>query len=161
MSIKLLLELQEAHAFDHAPLRRDLGTYHVPFGELIPGENPEAALAGVAKRGERAAVVGRSGSGKSSLIEYVLSPSTSGIAPVSVPIFAESYEVITKVQAVAGLIIQTLADRADLGDEERADALKAASPKRTVSTRRGVTGLNLGGSWMGAGLQLEVKQITK
>ena len=31
MSIELLIRLQEAHAFDHAPLRHDLGVYHVPF----------------------------------------------------------------------------------------------------------------------------------
>lgn len=150
MSIELLIRLQEAHAFDHAPLRRDLGVYHVPFYELLPGENPEATLAGVAKRGERAAVVGRSGSGKSSLIEYVLGPSTPGIAPIAVPVFAEPHEVVTKVQAVAGLIIQTLADHADLGDEERATALAAASAKRTVPQRRRVTGFSLGGGWMGA-----------
>ncbi len=158
MSIELLNRLQEAHAFDHAPLRRDLGVYHVPFYELIPGENPETILAGVARRGERAAVVGQSGSGKSSLIEHVLGPLTSGIAPIAVPIFAEPYKVVTNVQAVAGLIIQTLADRADLGDQERAEALEGASAKRTISRRRRITGLNMGGSWMGVGLQVEVKR---
>ena len=158
MSIELLIRLQEAHAFDHAPLRRDLGVYHVPFSELIPGKNPEVILAGVARRGERAAVVGQAGSGKSSLIEHVLGPSTPGIAPIAVPVFAEPYEIVTKVQAVAGLIIQTLADHADLGDEERATALAAASEKRTVPRRRRVTGFSLGGSWMGASLQVEVKR---
>ena len=159
MSIELLLELQEAHAFDHAPLRRDLGVYHVPFNKLVPEENPEAILAGVARRGERAAVVGQSGSGKSSLIEHVLGPLTPGIAPIAVPIFAEPDDTVTKVQSVAGLIIQTLTDRADLGDEERADVLEGASAKRTV-TRRGrrITGLSLGGSWISVGLQVEIKR---
>ena len=36
MSIELLIRLQEAHAFDHAPLRDDLGVYHVPFEKLVP-----------------------------------------------------------------------------------------------------------------------------
>lgn len=158
MSIELLLKLQEAHAFDHAPLRRDLGVYHVPFNKLVPEENPEAILAGVARRGERAAVVGQSGSGKSSLIEHVLGPLTPGIAPIAVPIFAEPDDIVTKVQSVAGLIIQTLTDRADLGDEERADVLEGASAKRTVTRRRRITGLSLGGTWMGVGLQIEIKR---
>lgn len=158
MSIELLLKLQEAHAFDHAPLRRDLGLYHVPFHELIPEANPETTLEGVARRGERAVVVGQSGSGKSSLIEHVLGPLTPGIAPIGVPVFAEPYDVVTNVQAVAGLIIQTLADRAGLGDQERTDALEGATARRTISRRRRITGLNMGGSWMGAGLQVEVKR---
>lgn len=132
MSIELLLDLQEAHAFDHAPLRRDLGAYHVPFHKLIPGEIPEEMLAGAHHR--------RSGSGKSSLIEYTLGPAKPGIAPIAVPIFAEPYNIVTKVQSVAGLIIQTLADRAELSEQLRLKALEGASIERRVSQRRGITG---------------------
>lgn len=103
-------------------------------------------------------VVGQSGSGKSSLIEHILGPLTPGIAPIAVPIFAEPYDFVTNVQAVASLIIQTLADRAGLGDQERADALEGASPKRTIPRRTRITGLSMGGGWMGAHLQVEVKR---
>ena len=61
MSLDLLRRLREVHAFDASPLRHDLGIYHVPFDELAPGQSPEARLAGAARRGERTAVVGRSG----------------------------------------------------------------------------------------------------
>lgn len=50
MSIELLMRLQEAHAFDHAPLRHDLGVYHVPFEELVPGQTPETTLIGAVRR---------------------------------------------------------------------------------------------------------------
>ena len=158
MSIELLLRLQEAHAFNHAPLRRDLGMYHVPFEELIPGQTSEAHLYGAAQRGERVAVVGQSGSGKSSLIEYVLGSLNPGIAPIAVPIFGEPANIVTKVQAVAGLIIQTLTDRADLSDDERAHALESAGAQRLVLQQRRIAGLTLGGGWMGAGLQLEIRR---
>lgn len=78
------------------------------------------------------AVVGRSGSGKSSLIEHVLSPTAEGIAPIRIPVFGEPSEIVTNVQAVGGLIIQTLVDNADLADQERAQALEAVSSRRIV-----------------------------
>lgn len=158
MSIDLLIRLQEAHAFDHAPLRHDLGVYHVPFEELVPRQRTETTLTGAARRGERAIVVGQSGSGKSSLIEHVLGPLRPGIAPIAIPVFGEPSRVVTNVQAVAGLIIQTLADRANLSDEKRAEALEKASPKRTIPPKKSITGLSLGGNWMGAGLQVEIKR---
>lgn len=158
MSLELLIRLQEAHAFNHAPPRHDLGVYHVPFENLVPQHRTETTLAGVARRGERAVVVGQSGSGKSSLIEHVLGPLHPGIAPIAIPVFGEPSSVVTNVQAVAGLIIQTLADRANLSDDKRAEALEKASPKRTVLPKRRITGLSLGGMWMGAGLQVEIKR---
>lgn len=157
MSLDLLRRLRAVHAFDHAPTRHDLGVYHVRFEELAPNGSPEENLASAARRGERIAVVGPSGSGKSSLIEHVLGPTEPGIAPILLPVFRESVEVVTSVQAVAGLIIQTLVDYADLTDTGRRDALRRAAPKRVVSSRSR-TGVSVGGSWMGAGLSIGVRR---
>lgn len=155
MSYHLLRRLQAAHAFDPSPIRHDLGVYHVPFDELVPGASPEDRLAGATRRGERIAIVG--GSGKSSLIEHVLGPASPGIAPIPVPVFGEPATTVTSVQAVAGLIIQTLVNHAELNEAERFAALGAASTRRVVPSRRLIGGLTLGGAWMGVGIQAQVK----
>jgi len=125
--LNLLKRLREAHAFDHAPPRDDLGVYHVPFDKLAAVRSPEQYLVRAVRNGERIAVIGRSGSGKSSLIEHVLGPTEPGIAPIRLPVFGEPSETVTSVRAVAGLIIQTLVDYADLADAERIRALEAAA----------------------------------
>ena len=160
MSLPLLRHLQAEHAFDPSPIRHDLGVYHVPFDQLAPGTSPEERLAGAARRGERVAIVGRSGSGKSSLIEHVLGPAVPGIAPIPVPVFGEP-AAVTSVQAVAGLIIQILVNYADLDDRARAEALESASTRRIVRSTTPISGLSLGGGWMGVGIQAEVKSATK
>lgn len=158
MSLDLLLRLQQAHAFDASPLRHDLSVYHVPFNELSETGSPEQLLAGAARRGERLAVVGRSGSGKSSLIEHVLGPGAPGVAPIAVPVFGEPTQVVTSVQRVAGLIIQTIVDHADLGETEQRGALEGANPNRIEPARVRTSGLRLGGEWMGASIRAEVQR---
>lgn len=84
MSGELLAALQEAHAFDPFPVREDLELYHVPFSRLVGTNHPEENLIDACRRFERVAVVGESGTGKSSLTASVLGPLAEGVAPVSV-----------------------------------------------------------------------------
>ena len=158
MSLRLLRQLQAAHAFDPSPIRHDLGVYHVPFDQLAPGTSPEERLAGATRRGERIAIVGRSGCGKSSLIQHVLGPAAPEVAPIGVPVFGEPALTVTSVQAVAGLIIQTLVDHADLDDQARAEALESASTRRVVPSTTPISGLTLGGNWMNVGVQANVRR---
>ena len=158
MSLHLLLQVQAEHAFDPSPIRHDLGAYHVPFGQLAPGTSPEERLAGAAQRGERIAVVGHSGCGKSSLIQHVLGPAVPEIAPIPVQVFGEPAPTVTSVQAVAGLIIQTLVDHADLDDRARTEALGSASTRRVVPSTTRISGLTLGGGWMNVGVQADIKR---
>lgn len=59
---------------------------------------------------------------------------------------------------MAGLIIQTLVDHADLDDRARTEALGSASPRRVVPSATRVSELTLGGSWMNVGIQANVKR---
>lgn len=158
MSLHLLRRLQADHAFDPSPIRHDLGVYHVRFDRLAPGASPEDRLAGAVLRGERIGIVGRSGCGKSSLVEHVLGPVAPGVAPIPIPVFGEPAAVVTSVQAVAGLMIQTLVNHADLDDSERIKALGSASRRRVVPSTGRAGGLTLGGGWMGVGVHAELRR---
>ncbi|MCZ7532453.1 MAG: hypothetical protein M5U23_03435 [Acidimicrobiia bacterium] len=160
MSHQVLLDLQAAHAFDAAPLRHDLGVYHVPFGELTGVDSPEDRLRGVADRGERTVVVGLPGSGKSSLIQHVLGPAADGVAPILVPVSGEPSDLAGNVQGVAGLIIQTIVDHDNFPERDRTTALESAASTRLVPPSARTSRLSLGGAWMGAELKAAVnKQV--
>lgn len=157
MSLELLRRLQAEHAFDPSPLRHDLGVYHVPFSELGSVRPLEQTLYDAAKRAERLMVIGCSGSGKSSLIEHALRPLAQGVAPIHIPVFGESADVITNVQAVAGMIIQVLVRHAETLDVELKNAMQWASSQRPLDSKT-VSGVSVGFSWMGAGLRTEIKR---
>ena len=77
MSRESLATLQEAHAFNPAPLRGELHELHVPFDEMTGGHGCEQSLTDALRRGQRVALVGISGSGKSSITQNVLGPPVS------------------------------------------------------------------------------------
>lgn len=84
-----------------------------------------------------------------------LGPSVPGIA---LPIFGEPADVGTSVQAVAGLVVQTIAYQADLDDSEFMSALESAGSTRVVRRSSRTTDLSLGGAWMGASLRADIKR---
>jgi hypothetical protein len=86
MSHELLRHLASRFAFDSTPSFGDLGAYHVPFDELTATSSVEARLGEAVRNGERVAVVGDSGAGKSSLVSHVLGPMAEGVAPLVVPV---------------------------------------------------------------------------
>jgi len=158
MSRELLRSLQEERAFDSSPLRHDLGVYHVPFSELGSVRPLERTLYDAVKRAERLMVIGRSGSGKSSLIEHTLGPLAQGVAPIHIPVFAEPADIVTNVQAVAGMIIQQIVQHAQMSEAERKHALQWASSHRPLDYRASTTSFKADVSWTGAGLGAEIKR---
>ena len=74
MSVDLLTELQGAHAFESVPSRQEMADFHVAFDTLTGTVGCETAALGALRRGERVALVGPTGAGKSSVIASVLGP---------------------------------------------------------------------------------------
>ncbi len=133
MSIDTMLTLQRAQAFDPAPRQDELHVYHVPFDELARGAGAELALARAIRSSERVAVIGRGGQGKSSLIAYVTRPLEAGIAPIRVPIFAESDETVREPKAFVQHVIRTVTKYATesglISPEHREASLRASSDR--------------------------------
>jgi Cdc6-like AAA superfamily ATPase len=132
MSRELIKSLQGAQAFDPAPRQNELHLYHVSFDELTDGGDAEASLSRAIRSSERAAVVGRGGQGKSSLIAHATRVQ-AGIAPFRVPIFVEPNETVTDPKAFAQHLIRTLTTSATqsglISPEQREAALMASSDR--------------------------------
>lgn len=161
MSAELLGALQRAHAFDPFPVREDLGVYHVPFSQLVGSAHVEATLLDSCRRFERVAVVGDSGTGKSSLTARVLGPLAEGVAPILVPVAVEPSETVSEPRAmfahIAAVIARFATDAATLSVEEREQALARLTAQRPVG-RVGGRNLRLGGGWMGATISADLSK---
>lgn len=153
MSADLLVALQDAHAFDPFPVRHDLGVYHVPFRELTGDDHIERTVLDGCRRFERIAVVGESGTGKSSLTASVLGPLAEGVAPVVVPVAIEPNETVTEPRGmfahIAAVIARAASDATELSAADREEALTRLTSQRPVG-RIGGRSLRLGAGWMGA-----------
>lgn len=155
MSLEELLAVQEAHAFDDAPTRHELGWYHVPFQDLTGTAPIEDTLLAASRRRERIAIVGESGSGKSSLINGALGPLAPDIAPVVVPVAAEPRTTIGEPRSMFSLIGSAIvrhAREAGAVSDRRADDVLAETtedrrvgraPERARRYGFGVLGANV------------------
>src|SRR5262245_38571306 len=159
MSAELLLALQDAHAFDPFPMRDDLGVYHVPFRRLAGDSRVEQALGDGCRRVERIAIVGDSGTGKSSLVANVLGPLAGGVAPIVVPVAIEPNATVTEPRSmfahIAAVIVRVAAEAAALSPSEREAALARLTAQRPVGRGHGRS-FRLGGGWMGATVSAEL-----
>ena len=159
MSVDRLLALQEAHAFDPFPVRDDLGVYHVPFSTLASDGRVEQVLGDGCRRVERIAIVGDSGTGKSSLTASVLGPLAEGVAPILVPVAIEPNDTVREPRAmfahIAAVIARVAADAAALSSTDREEALARLTAQRPVG-RVGGRSLRLGGGWMGTTVSAEL-----
>src|SRR3954454_21060233 len=113
MSTDLLTALQAANAFEAAPVLRELHELHVPFDHLVvrttSANGPwEGALDAALRRRERVAVIGASGEGKSSLMQYVLRPTVEGLFPLPVPVALADRAVVSDPIAFAGHVVDMI-----------------------------------------------------
>jgi ABC-type dipeptide/oligopeptide/nickel transport system ATPase component len=110
VSARVLRALQQRHAFDPTPPEADLGNLHVPFDTLTGTQGYEDRLAGALRRGERVALIGRSGAGKSSITEHVLGSSfVQDLAPIKIRVGLDPASVITDPGAFTRHLVRTVA----------------------------------------------------
>ena len=74
MSHEALRAVDESRAFEATRRFEELSLYHVPFDELNGDKQTEDAFTHMVANQGRVAIIGPSGSGKSSLIAAVLGP---------------------------------------------------------------------------------------
>lgn len=161
MSWELLRALQEAHAFDPFPVREDLGVYHVAFSRLVAPNHPEEVLLDACRRFERVALVGGSGSGKSSLTASVLGPLAPGVGPMIVPVAIEPLDIVNEPRAmfahIAGVIARFATEAEAMSSGEREEALGRITAHRPVGRTAGHN-LRLGAGWMGATISADLSR---
>lgn len=95
MTLHQLQAMQAANAFCPSPRIDQLGDLHVPFDELLGTRTCEHALDRALRHRHRVALVGASGTGKSSVVEHVLGPLVEGLAPMRIPISMERPQIAT------------------------------------------------------------------
>lgn len=157
MTADLLLLLREQHVFDPAPRHAELFRFHVPFDSLTGGAGCEHTLDAALRRGEQVALIGSSGSGKSSVISFVLGPLVEDLAPLPIPVSLENEDVATSPVAFSAHLVRTVARYiayAQPADEDDARRILREATPTVRSVRRRPTKVSVAPSWMGVRLEL-------
>jgi hypothetical protein len=89
MTRETLEILHDDGAFNPSPRHQELYATHVPFDTMTRSRGCEQALAAALRRGERVALVGTSGAGKSSVIAATLHPLVADLVPLAIPVAVE------------------------------------------------------------------------
>jgi hypothetical protein len=110
MTHRALREVEASRAFEATRRFAELSLYHVPFDELNADQHTEATLTRLVAGQGSAAIIGPSGSGKSSLISSVLGPLAmdlpAHIVPLRVPVATELDETVTEPGAMARHLVR-------------------------------------------------------
>jgi hypothetical protein len=114
----------------------DLGSYHVPFDSLTGAQSFEAELSRAVRSGERVALVGPSGGGKSSVVASTFGPLEEGIAPIRVRVRALDDATVTTPHDFADHLIRVVADYATAADMLSADDRRALLERSGPETIR-------------------------
>ncbi len=166
MSLDLLRMLQERHAFNTTPPEASLAMLHVPFDVLTQRTGCEQALAAAMRRGERIALIGPSGSGKSSVSAHVLDRWVPQVAPIRVRVALESAQVATDPAAFARHLVRTVAKYIEQHDPARTDerqASKALSAAYGIADTKRPTRLSISPQigWLGVELAAELGAVVR
>jgi hypothetical protein len=135
MSARLLRDLLRSHAFNSTPPESALGELHVPFDTITGELRYEDVLSRTLRRGERVALIGPSGSGKSSVTSHVLGGFIHGLAPIRVRVGLEPNSVSTEPAEFARHLVRTVAKHVEANRRTAAEQRQAENRARAVSTQ--------------------------
>jgi hypothetical protein len=161
--VSALRTLNAMHAFDPVPLRGYRTSFYLPFEEMT-GAKTESKLGTDIANGQRVAVVGPIGCGKSSLIEYVLATRSTDLAPIWISAAHEGEGTLTDPPEFARHLIRQIVGWAtetrQMSREEREAHLAASSRVHAsrASTRKTTLSLKLALGWLEPGISDEVTE---
>jgi hypothetical protein len=151
MTAKLLRQIIQEHVLNPTPVGDEMTRFYVPFDDLFGKSLAEQPLGAAVEGGRRVGVVGPSGIGKSSLIDWVLTAPEDAFAAVPVPVAVERDETVTDPIAFAQHVIRTVSKYAldaQLIDREARHGILQGSSDRIArpageraTSRRGGGGL--------------------
>jgi hypothetical protein len=146
MSLEYLVRLQDRRVFDPTLPFEELGDLHVPFDEMHRSATVERRLDAAVRRGERVALIGTTGTGKSSTAAYVVRPGDQDIAGFRIGVTIEEPEILANPGRFAQHVVRRIArDAGEVSGDERADLQIAVADAREVRpgrSRRGAATIN-------------------
>jgi len=138
MSRALLIELHSRHALDPVPLRGQLAALHVPWDELTGTNATEARLRSTVESEHRVALIGASGSGKSSTIAWSLDTPQRDVLAIPVHVRNEQDDVVIDPAAFARHIIDSVSRHASdaglIDDDTRRELLVASTTSNALGS---------------------------
>jgi len=141
-----LEELRAANALPHTLRYDELVPYHVPFDELTSSSSVEAELGHWLARRGRVALIGASGSGKSSALAWALDRhAPENLAALRIPIALADDDTVQTPEGFARHVIRRVIAAARLEENETAelraraaDTIRRRSNERRRSRRFGL-----------------------
>lgn len=158
MSVDLLRRLRESKAFDPTPTPDRMSQVHVPFDSLTDstGGEYEHRFVDAVLRRERVALIGASGSGKSSITEFVLNgPQAENVAALRIRLGMQSDSLISDPAEFPRLLVNTIARRL----EENKAVQKVAREVRGASRRPVKVSVGAGLPWLVGNLGVELGSV--
>jgi hypothetical protein len=116
----LLTELQQIRAFDPTVRFEELGYLHVPFDDLHGTTSVEHRITEAVRRGDRVALIGTTGNGKSSTASFVVSPMNESIIAFRIGVTVEDPDLLTNPGRFAQYVVRHIAR----------DAMEVSEPQR-------------------------------
>ena len=152
-----LATLRERYVFESTPQRHNLAALHVPFDGLVGDDRTEARLHGAIHRNEPAAVIGASGSGKSSVIAHVLDPLEEDVAPLLIPVAVLPTDTVDTPAHLLDHLVNTVGRQAQAALD--VDSGLATHIKTVTTIRK--RGVAAGWGWIKDDLAREVTRQTQ
>lgn len=163
MSFPLLEASGRSPAFDPTPPPMSLAEAHVKYS-VLTGDDIEGEVAKELAGFGRVALVGPTGSGKSSLARYVLKPNGHALAPIWINVATEDHALIGTVRGFLEVLTSQLVRKAQrvgaLNDKARREVLRRIQGSEPLGVDEAQLQTQLGGSFwlLKGGLAAEISR---